>query len=59
MITCQKVGGIRFVAIGQFGCSFYISKKREPLLTARVGAFTLAALSGAMFGLNLAAILFT
>lgn len=31
MISYKKVGGIRFVSIGQLGFSFYVSRKKEPL----------------------------
>lgn len=33
-MTYKKVGGIRFVRIGRFGFSFYITRKRMPLFAA-------------------------
>lgn len=29
MFSYRKVGGLHFLRIGQFGCSFYVSRKHE------------------------------
>jgi len=51
-MTYKKVGGLHFIKIGRFGCSFYVSKanpKRETYRTDEGSSALLALMSLAIF----------